>query len=76
MQKMKSNNERNTTCRSRVSGVQSGVKKSKGLYTRNLCDGAYLEVVLSFNVFSVISPTCAVIIESFKFLLHLIQKLK
>lgn len=41
--------ERNTTCRPRGSGVQSGVTKSKGLYTRYLCDGAYLRAVFSFN---------------------------
>ena len=41
--------ERNTTCRPRGSGVQSGVTKSKGLYTRYLCDGAYLRAVFSFK---------------------------
>lgn len=37
--------ERNTTCRRRVSGVT----KLKGLYTRYLCDGAYLRAVFSSN---------------------------
>lgn len=31
--------KRNTTCRPRVLGVQSGGTKSKGLYTRYLGDG-------------------------------------
>lgn len=41
--------ERITTRRPKVSGVQSGVTKSKSLYTRYMCDGAYLRVVFSFN---------------------------
>ena len=42
--------DRNTTRRPRVSGVQSGVSESKGLYTRYLCDGAYLRAVFSFKM--------------------------
>lgn len=39
--------ERNTTRLPRVSCVHLGVTKSKGLYTRYLCVGAYLREVFS-----------------------------
>lgn len=34
--------DRNTACWPQVSGGQSGVTKSKGLYNVYLCDGDYL----------------------------------